>query len=427
MSAFIGNRNRRVKAAGAAVGAAVAALCLVFGGDREREAAETAPAAPGRPETIVQLTSARDMEFVEAVSSDGTFRAKFSSLVSPRIGGVVDRIFVREGDRVEQGRTKLFQIDDEKLRQAVDKAGQSLVISKSTRDEKRAVLLKANADLRQAEKDFARAKSLYEQKVIPLSEYELAETRVVQLRAEEKVAETNVTLAGQNVALAEISLRMAEKDLRDSTMFSPIDGVVSARYSEPGETGGPDAPILRIDDVKSLKALAYLPGQYYPRISIGSTAAVVSVHGKHIGGFPVAYKAPVIDSALRTFEIWADVSGDGAYSVPGAQCVIKVILRRTRGVGVPRDAVQRRDGKDWIFVPDGGVAKMVEVKKGLDTDGWTELLDAPIKGGDPVITQGQFLLEDGYPVRERGESGPIKEIFSLPPPNLEIPGAPATP
>ncbi|MDR2390732.1 MAG: biotin/lipoyl-binding protein [Planctomycetota bacterium] len=194
----------------------VAALCFAFGGNREEAPAGTAPAAPGRPETVVQFTSARDMEFVEAVSSDGALRPKFSSLVSSRISGVIDCIFVREGDRVEQGRTRLFRIDDEKLRQAVEKAGQSLAISKSTLDEKRAGRIKADADLRQAEKDFARAESLYERKVIPLSEYELAETRVVQLRAGEKVAEANVALAGQNVALAEISLRMAEKDLRST-------------------------------------------------------------------------------------------------------------------------------------------------------------------------------------------------------------------
>lgn len=402
MNTLLKNKTLLWKIGGGLAAVGVICLLVFFSGKDGEALAINAPAAPSRPPTIVQLTPAREMGFNESISSDGTIRSRHYSLVSPRISGIIDDILVREGYAVKQNETKLFEVDSEKLRQAVDKVKQSLVIAKSTLDEKKATLVKANADQVQAEKDFARTKSLYEQKVVPLAEYEVDETRVIQAKAERKVAETNVVLAEQNVTLSEISLAMAEKDLRDSVMFSPIDGIVSARYSEPGEMGSPGQAILRIDDTAQLKAAAYLPSQFYPRINTGTSIAQVSVLGKKIGDFPITYKSPAIDSALRTFEIWADVPGDGSYSVPGAQCVIKVILRESRGVGVPRDAIQFRDSKHWVFVPDGETTKMVEVKPGLDTDGWTELLDSPLQPGDRVITQGQFLLEDGYPIRERG-------------------------
>lgn len=395
------NKKRLYEAAGAVVllAAVVTGLALWSGG--EAALAESAPELKSRPPTMVQLTPARTMDFNEAIVSDGTIKARYYSLVSPRIGGIIDEIQVREGDTVTKDQTRLFTIDNEKLRQAVEHARQTLVIARSTLEEKKASLIKAKADRVQAEKDFARTKSLYEEKVVPLSQYEVDETTVIQLDAQEKVAETNVTLAEQNVTLSEISLSMTDKDLRDSIMYSPIDGVVSARHSEPGEMGSTGNPILRIDDTRRLKAVAYLPAQFYPRINTKTSAAEVTVLDKKIGTFPITYKAPAIDSALRTFEIWADVDGDGAYSVPGAQCVLRVVLRDSHGVGVPRDAVQFRDNKYWIFVPDNGVAKMLEVKPGMDTGGWTELLESPLKHGDPVITQGQFLLNDGYPIRER--------------------------
>ncbi|MCC8180361.1 MAG: efflux RND transporter periplasmic adaptor subunit [Planctomycetes bacterium] len=386
-----------------ATGIVVVLLVILFfvqGGSQPVSAA-TVPETQKRPVTMVLLTEAREMAFNESVSSDGSIKTRFYSLVSPRIVGTIDDIFVREGDLVEADKTTLFQIDSLKLQQSVDLAKQSLVIAESTLDERRANLVKAQADLSQAEKDFARTKSLYEQKVVPLSEYEVGETKVVQLQAQLKVAETQLTLAEQNVTLSKISLAMAEKDFRDSTSVSPFDGVVSGRYAEPGEMGSPGASILRIDDTRQLKAVAYLPGQFYPRINVGDSVMQLTVLDKVIGEFPITYKAPAIDSALRTFEIWADVPGDGSYVVPGAQCVIKVILRETTGIGVPRDAVQFRDGKYWIFVPDGDVAKMVEVKPGMETGGWTELLDSPIQPGDKVVTQGQFLLNDGNPIRER--------------------------
>ncbi len=176
-----------------------------------------------------------------------------------------------------------------------------------------------------------------------------------------------MTLADQSVKKAEISLEMAMRDLHDSVMFAPIAGVISGRYAEPGEMGSKSKSIVRIDDVDNLKAVAYLPGQFYPRINPGTSMVNVTVLGKEIGTFPVTYKAPAIDSALRTFEIWADIPGDGSYAVPGAQAVLKVILREDDGIGVPRDAVQYRDGKTWIFIPNGDVAKMVEVELGLST------------------------------------------------------------
>lgn len=395
------NKKHMYEAVGAVVALAVLATGLALWSGGEAALAEAAPELKSRPPTMVQLTPVRVMDFNEAIVSDGTIKARYYSLVSPRIGGIIDDIQVREGDPVTKDQTRLFTIDNEKLRQSVDKARQSLVIARSTLDEKKASLDKARADRVQAEKDFVRTKSLYEERVVSLASYEVDETKVIQLEAQEKVAETNVTLADQNVTLSEISLSMAEKDLRDSVMHSPIDGVVSGRYSEPGEMGSTGSPILRIDDTKKLKAVAYLPAQFYPRINTKTSAAEVTVLDKKIGSFPITYKAPAIDSALRTFEIWADVDGDGSYSVPGAQCVLRVVLRDSRGIGVPRDAVQFRDNKYWVFVPEDGVAKMIEVKPGMDTDGWTELLDAPLKEGDRIITQGQFLLNDGYPIRER--------------------------
>ena len=403
MKAFIGNRRNFAGTAAILAVAVVAVVAAVPREDGMEALAANAPAAQGRPVTIVQLTASREMDFNESISSDGAIKSRFYSLVSPRISGIIDDIHVREGHPVSQNETKLFQVDNEKLRQEVEHAEQALVIAKSTLDEKQASLIKAEADVRQAEKDFARTRSLYEQKVVPLAEYEVDETRVIQLRAQLKVAQTNVTLAEQNVTLSEISLAMTHKDLRDSVMYSPIDGVVSGRFAEPGEMGTPDKAILRIDDTRQLKAAAYLPAQFYPQIKTGSSIALVTVLGKEIGEFPITYKAPAIDSALRTFEVWADVPGDGEYSVPGAQCVIKVILKESRGVGVPRDAIQFRDSRYWVFVPDDGAAKKIEVKPGLETGGWTELVDPTIKAGDRVITQGQFLLEDGYPIRERGK------------------------
>lgn len=368
-----------------------------------QDAAKTASATPeaGREPILVRLGEVRELTFRDSVSADGELKSRFYAVVSPRVGGIIDDIYVREGDRVEQGVTRLFQIENEKLRQAVDHARQSLAIARSTLEEKKAVMTKAEADLAQAQKDYARNSSLYERKVIPLAEFETFETRVLQLKAELNVAAANLTLAEQNITLAGITLQMAEKDLRDSVMHAPMDGVVSNRYAEPGEMGAPGASVLRIHGTDKLKAVAYLPGEFFPRIDAAESVVSVQANGRKIGDFPIAYKAPGIDASLRTFEIWVDVPGDARYAVFGAQCVLTVVLREAQNIGVPRSALQFRDGRHWVFVPHDNVAKRIEVTPGLEENGWTELLDSPLKIGDRVIVDGQFLLDDGYPIRER--------------------------
>ena len=51
------------------------------------------------------------------------------------------------------------------------------------------------------------------------------------------------------------------------------------------------------------------------------------------------------------------------------------------------------------MVSDGKTARMVPVRTGLVTNGWTEVLSGDLKPGDAVVAQGQFLLNPGAPVR----------------------------
>ncbi len=136
------------------------AICFFLVGNSLIGAASV-PESAKRPVTMVLFTEAKEVEFNESVSSDGSIKARFYALVSPRISGIIDDIFVREGDKVEAGKTKLFQIDNEKLRQTVDLDTQALIIAKLSLDERKANLDNAEAELEQSKKDFARTEKLY--------------------------------------------------------------------------------------------------------------------------------------------------------------------------------------------------------------------------------------------------------------------------
>ncbi|MGA1792169.1 MAG: hypothetical protein ACMUIM_11835 [bacterium] len=91
--------------------------------------------------------------------------------------------------------------------------------------------------------------------------------------------------------------------------------------------------------------------------------------------------------------------------MPGALAEIAILLERREGLGVPSDAMQIRRGWAMVFTVQDQTARMVEVNTGLETDGWTEIRDSKLIEKTPIVTMGQFLLNDGTAVRTQRGNG----------------------
>lgn len=131
-------RNRRKIIVGIVCGVVpLVSIALLLRDGGQGETKTTSPTDnAGREPVLVRYAEAQEVMFHDSVSADGELKSRFYAVVSPRIGGIIDDVFVREGDRVEQGTTKLFQVENEKLRQAAEHARQSLAIARSTLNEK---------------------------------------------------------------------------------------------------------------------------------------------------------------------------------------------------------------------------------------------------------------------------------------------------
>lgn len=386
------------------VALAVAGIAVILGGygtyrhfadktppPQTPKPAETQASAP----IPVVTTEVRKRAFEESVRAHGVLKARNFALVSPRIPGVIEKVFVREGDEVIADKTPLFQTDSLKLTQAVEVARQNLNVSRCTRVEKEANAESVEADAAKAELDYERGKKLYDDKAISLDAFEVRQTTVQKMRAMRKHAQSFVTLALAEEKKSESTLSMFEKDLRDSLVLAPITGRVSRRMAEPGEMGTPGAPIMRIDDVTTLEASAYLPSQYYGRIEPGRTPVRIAAADTPRARAVVTYRSPTIDQALRTFEVKCAITGNADWAVAGALVEISALLSEREGLGVPVEAVLTRGERKVVFIPDGGKARMRPVQAGLETDGWLEVSGEGITPGVLVITKGQFLLNDG--------------------------------
>jgi len=367
------------------------------------EAGQAAELGNGRGGVVVRVTSAEQRTFVRRLRLQGTLEAETFANVSPRIPGTIERIAVDEGDAVEADKTELFEIDRVKLEKAVRLGQADVTVAACGLRQAQANLEKVRADFHKAELDLGRFERLYKDGAVTADALEQQQSRHAQLQAVIKLAAADVELAAERHKQAQTALEIAEKDLADAVVVAPIDGVVSQRFQEPGEMGSPGVPVLRIEDVSVVKASAFLPSEYYGLVEPGRTQVRLTVAGRDAGQWPVGYRSPTIDPQLRTFEIEARVDRPGPGVVPGAMAQIEVILEQRQGVGVPRVAIEQRGGRDVVFVVRDGRAVEVAIRRGIEDDGWVEVVEGDVAAGDAVVTMGQTFVDDGVAVEIQRE------------------------
>ncbi len=351
--------------------------------------------ATGQRRVPVMTTPVTMRDFEERLLVQGNLEAKNIAMVPARLASTIEVIYVDEGDYVTEGRTRLFKLDSLRLRKSLEMSRQALKIAECGLNEKIANLERVDADYQKAAIDYERFEKLLKDGIVSIDEFERSESRCKQARAMHKHARTLVDLAGEQLRQADAAVDIAKKDLRDSLVYAPISGRVSKRFQEPGEMGDTGKPVIRIEDPAVIEVSALLPAQYYPRIRLGETKMRIRVSGFDIKEQIISYKSPTIHPKLRTFEIKCVLKNPPEYVVPGSMSEIEVVLQRHKALGVPLAAIQERAGRTVMFTIDKDVASMAEVKTGIETDGWIELIGQGVRENTSIVTMGQFLLEDG--------------------------------
>jgi len=367
-------------------------------GDSPEQSSKVATAIP------VETAPVTTRNFSKIVTVQGAIEAATTSKVAPKLPGTLERIFVDEGDRVKSGETDLFLTDPVKREQAVRMQEQDLFVSQCALREKEASMERVMVELEKTRLDYKRYEELFNKKAISQDQYEQQLSALKQMEASRKHAQSLVDLARGQVGQAETALTIARQDLADTRIVAPITGVVSHKYIEEGENGSPGQPILRIEALAPLEAVAWLPAEMYPAVTPGHTLVTLSISGTPVGTWSVSFKSPTIDQKLRSFKIKCILNTPPAEAVPGAMADMTVLLRERTGIGVPRAALQTRKGKSVIFVLADDRAQPVEVHRGMESDGFVELSSGAPSQGTPVITRGAAFVEKDTAVAVQRET-----------------------
>ncbi len=353
-----------------------------------------------RQAVLVRTSVLQKRTMHELLQVNGTLEAKNKAVISSRVSGTIAQVNFDLGDAVKAGDV-LFRIDDRSYRDAVDVAKATLAAQQSAVKVAEANLSKAQAELHKADIDAQRFKRLYDAGNASSNEFETY--KLNQERAKSSVDYAQAYLQAQiaQVSLAESTLAIKQKDLEDTVIRAPFDGRIAARLHDPGEEVGARTSVFSLIEPDTVRAVMSLPSEYYGRIELGKTEIQLQINGKRYrNNVKITSKSPSIETGLRTFEVKAEFANDEPeLLVPGALLAISIQLSSHEAFAVPLDVPIKRNSGVLLFAVEDNKAHAVPVTTGIEEAGWVEVTGKSLASGMTYITDGQFQIEDGTPLR----------------------------
>lgn len=390
-------------------------MALIGGGVLLLVLVGVAVAKGGDKGVPVQIATVGRENLISKVSANGKVQAVKKADISANLVGQVTRLAVKEGDVVKKGQF-LMEIDPRSAKASTEasQAGMQALLSD---------LASAQANLVQARADFDRAKANRGAGIISAAEFERAKTAF-------ETAQGSVNATQKRAEQARAQNAQSRVGLSFTTIESPIDGVVTARRIELGETAvpgiqnQPGTVLLTISDMSKIEAEMEVDEASIPTVKLGQKAVVrIDAYPNRtfdgqvteVGGSPIL-KANVNEAIKFKVKVWikdppltikpglsaqADIftgSRDNVVAIP-IQALITREIKPKPGEklqpGAPRD-------EEGVYLAEGGKSRFIPVKTGLLGELNVEVTEG-LKGGERVIT-GPFKalreMKGGEEVKE---------------------------
>ncbi len=187
--------------------------------------------------------------------------------------GKVLSLYVDTGDRVNAGDT-LAVVDTTDLmlqRRQLEAGLKEITVREALA---RTNLNRARADLNYAKQRLQRVQSLFEKQAVPRQKLDDVKNLVDRAESAFKAARQQWQVTAAKRQQLEAQLALLDKKLRDAVILSPLAGVVSNRYYNPGEAVPPLHPVIEITHVAQLDVKIYVPEELLPSVKVGQNASI---------------------------------------------------------------------------------------------------------------------------------------------------------
>ena len=339
------------------------------------------------------------------VSASGTIQPQLTVDISANVMGRVTQLSINEGDRVRAGQF-LLQIDPESLQSAVERGEASLEASSSAQEQAKVAVTTALVSLELARDNLERQRELWDLRLVSREIFDQSLSEVQLRETELEAREVDVSTAGQRVNQERATLNSARYDLSELTLVSPIDGIVTRRNIEEGETvvvgtmNNPGTVLLTIADFGILEAELEVDETDIPDVRLGQLAEIeIDALPNRIyrGRVTEIGNSPIQDSTQNAsqatnFKVIVTLDEDIPDVRPGFTCTADITTaERMDAVSVPIQATTIRE----VTVDSQG--QIVRATPSDEPSGVTPTVSAATLTAPIGVTQeieGVFLFRD---------------------------------
>lgn len=391
--------------------------------------------------TKVFTENAEVRNIQETVSASGKIFPQTEVKISSDVSGEIVELLVEEGDSVTAGQL-LAKIDPDTYQSQVQRgvatvnsAKASQANSRSQVEAARAQVAQIEAQLQNAREIHTRNEGLFKEGVVSEADYQASlsnlralEANLTSAKANQESASQSAEAAAYNVKSSEATLQELRTSLRRTTIYAPVDGVVSMLNVEQGErvvgtiqmTG---TEMMRIANLDAMEVRVEVSENDIPRVSVGNSVDVEvdAYTDRKFRGTVYQVASSSTTAALAetnltsdqvtNFEVririepssYADlISPNKPYPFrPGMSASVDIYTRREEGaVSLPIQAVTTREPEDddanpnnnenkdlleVVFVIAEDSVKMVQVVTGLQDDEFIQIKSGIEAGAQVVI------------------------------------------
>ncbi len=363
----------------------------------------------------------RNLEAI--VSASGTINAKHTVNITSEVTGKIMRLAVDEGDRVKAGQF-LLEIDSRIPRTKVQGYQAMVEQQRIGLQQAKVALQTANENLKLAQEQFTRQQNLLKQGIATRVDYDTATNALKTAENAQRSAEQQVARMEQAVRQSQSDLSNAENDLSKVTITAPMDGIITKRNVEEGETAqmgftnNPSVVLLILADMSVIQAEIQVDETDMPSVAIGQKAKITvdampdksfAGHVTEVGNSPIAVSAQSSGSRQATnFKVVVQVDEPIPNIRPGFSCTADITTAtRQDAVAVPIQALAVRE---LTFDANGNVVKQPKPEKGAAVKRASNAIDPPVaaaeketKGQTKKEVEGVFMVRDG-----KAEFVPVK-------------------
>ncbi|HEX6160748.1 MAG TPA: efflux RND transporter periplasmic adaptor subunit [Thermoanaerobaculia bacterium] len=229
------------------------------------------------PAITTETLRKRDLEAI--VSASGKIQPKRQINVSANTMGRVTRVAVEEGQRVKTGQF-LLEIDPRSFEGQLQRGEASVAAARSSLQQARTAVEQARATLDLSRQNLKRQQELWKEGLTPREALERAENEVAVRESELRAREQEIQTREQQIRQEQASLSTTRYNLNQVIISSPMDGIVTRRNIEEGETAvvgtmnNAGTVLLTIADMSVIEAELEVDETDIPTVTLGQQARV---------------------------------------------------------------------------------------------------------------------------------------------------------